>query len=252
MKISRRGMVIGAGAACIAGAALFGLLTQFGGEAPSSAAGVSVCLKADIPFVEGATKRCYTPAEAAALADRPVLDEQNQHVRISLSHPTDLERGLETAGTCAEYRTLKNAGWYALSTREMRREAVFERACGVIAMLEQAQPAEVSYFENDALSKADLRSLSDHARFGFGPEDDRPGGGVEISTLGDGVWLIAEGDQRARIEEIAHADFTTDGRADMLVFVTVSVKDGTATASRVGLLDKPAATGPVMFVEREK
>lgn len=253
MAVNRTLIGAGIGAAA-AGAAIVAAVTLQPSDkdtaAQESKDAFEVCLKADIAFVEGATKKCYAPAEAAGLAGNPVLDNQGAPVVINLSPPADLSRGLEAVGNCAQYRALTREGWYALSTAEMRRDAYFQRACGVLDFLEAARAPDVSYFKDGALADADMRSLAETSRFRIGTAGDAPATTATASALSDGLWLIDSDDQSARLQEIAHADFNTDGRGDMLVFVTISVKDATATASLVGLLDKPSIDGPVRFVAK--
>lgn len=215
-------------------------LAEIGG--PTS----GICLKADLALVEGAEKKCYTPPEIAALYDRAVLDNDGAPVALQLSHPTNEKRAPETVTTCSAYETRTSEGWYALTTREMSREAYFIRACGVLAMLRQARFADVSYFDNGALTEEDVRSLAIVSPFGIG----EGGGQFEgVERLNETTWRLSFSDQYADLQEISHADINADGRADMAAFVNVAVRDGTARASQVGYVDKPPPPGGVRFIE---
>lgn len=211
-----------------------------------------VCLKTDIPLIEGADKRCFTRSEIAALADRRVLDSQGAPAEVELSHPRDVARAPETAATCRRYESLAGEGWYALSSRDMRREAYFRRACGALAFLERARKPDVTYFEDGALSEADVDSLAGTSPFRIGPAVEPGARETTIEKDPDGTWRLISDGQIALLQEIAHADFDGDGRGDMLVFVAMRVEGATAAASMAGLLEKASAAGPVVFVAREE
>ena len=254
MPVNRKLIAAGVGAAAAAGAAIFGAVTLTRSvKEPTpqeEAEAFTVCLKADIAFVKDASKKCYAPAEAAALAEHPVLDDAGAPAIVALSSPNEGSRDVEEVGTCAQYRAFTRDGWYAASSAEMRREAFFQRACGVLDMVEQARAPQVSYFKDGELADADMSSLAETFEFRIGPAPAPPAPPTSVSAVSMGVWLFESGDQTARLQEIAHADFDGDGRGDMLVFVTVTVKDATATASLVGRLDKPSEDGPVLFVAK--
>jgi hypothetical protein len=256
MKVTRKAALTGGGiAAALAAIAVgIGLVTRENGAPPAvSAAGEqAVCLKTDIPLIEGADKKCYAPSEVAALADRAVLDDQGAPATVELSHPTDVARAPQTAASCRQYEALAGEGWYALSSRDIRREAYFRRACAVLDLLEKARLPDVTYFEGGALSEADVESLAETAPFRIGPVEEAGAGETTISKEPDSAWRIASDGQIALLQEIAHADFDGDGRGDMLVFVAMRLEDGTATASMAGLLEKASASGPVAFVAKEE
>lgn len=215
-------------------------LAEIGG--PTS----GICLKADLALIEGAKKKCYTQAELAELVDRAVLDNDGAPVVLQLSHPTDDERAPEAVTTCAAYEARAREGWYALTTREISREAYFLRACGAIAMLRQARFADVSYFEGGALTEEDVRALAAATPIWFG----EVGGDVEsVEHVSETTWRLSLGDQYADLWEISHADFNSDGRADMAVFIYVAVSEGTARASEIGYIDKPPPPGSLRFIE---
>lgn len=226
-------------------------------DAPAAAASkrreadpnAKICLLADIGLAEARKGQCYERRTFAALADSPVRDDEGKPVSVSLSHPTDFERDPSTATTCAQYRGLVESGWYALTTAEMRREAYFERACGVLSMLERARAPEVSHFSGDRMSASDVASLADGPPFRIGA-DAATDAASEPATVGggdNGVWTLSAGGQAATVQEIAHADFNADGMGDMLVFVRMSVEGGTATAAEVGIVEKKSAEGPCAY-----
>lgn len=206
-----------------------------------------ICLRADIGVAEARNGGCYARRDFAAMASSPVRDTEGTPVKVSLAHPTDYERDASVAATCAEYRGLTEAGWYALATSEMKREAFFQRACGVLSMLERARAPDLSHFVNGRMGDADARSLALAAPFGFGGDENAPAVPATMAPRGEGAWGLEGGDQKAVVQEIAHADFNADGLGDMLVFVSLSVEGGTATAAEVGLVVKRAAAGPCTY-----
>ena len=130
----------------------------------------------------------------------------------------------------------------------MRREAWFERACGVLSMLERARTPDATHFAGDRLTAADMTSLAKETPFRLG-DDDAAATATPSTVSGgaDGVWTLSAGGQSAVVQEIAHADFNADGLGDVLVFVSLSVEGGTATAAEVGVVEKKAADGPCAY-----
>ncbi len=207
-----------------------------------------LCLKTKIAFAAGADRGCYSRADIAALMNAPLLDDRGAPATVDLSHPTDYDRPQATAATCADWRRLTGEGWYALSTREMRREAWFVRACGTLALLEVARRPDLSHFEGGDASQADMESLAAAAPFGIG--EAGAAAPMSVAKSGAAEWRLSGSGQSVVIQEIAHADFNADGLGDILVFASLGVEGGTAAASETGLLEKRKASGPVRFVRK--
>jgi len=206
-----------------------------------------LCLKTKIAFAAGADKGCYSRDEIAALMNAPLLDDAGAPATVDLSHPTDYDRPQATAATCADWRRLTGEGWYALSTREMRREAWFVRAGGTLALLEGARRPDLSHFAGGDASKTDIESLAEAAPFAIG--ETSAAAPMSVAKSGDAEWRLSGDGQYAVIQEIAHADFNADGLGDVLVFVSIGAEGGTATVSDTGFLEKRKASGPVRFVK---
>ncbi len=246
-------IITGLGAIGASGAAL---LTAFGvepenafrEEAATAARDAEVCLKTPLKFFEGAASGCMDKQRIGRWAASPVLDNRGAPVSLRMSHPEDYLREPEIVRTCAEYEERLDRAWYAGSTREMRREAFFQRACGFLRYIAKAAPAETTYFANGQTSHADLVSLSEGPPFQFAPEEqvDRTSD-LEIAPLADGVWRMASSFQKVRLQELAHADFNDDGVGDILAHVAIGVEDATASVGMVGYLEKTAPGGPVRF-----
>lgn len=201
------------------------------------------CLLADIGVTDLAKGGCYTRRQFAELSGKPVIGGDGAPTKISLSHPTDYSRAAEDVTTCAEYRAHIEAGWYALSQSDIRREAYFQRACGALTALENARPPDVSYFNDGRMSGADMTLLAKAAPFQIGT-DPAVTAPPQIENGGEGVWVMRSGPQRMEMQEIAHADFNADGLGDVLAFVTLSVEGGTASAAQLGIVEKKSADGP--------
>lgn len=252
---ARRNIAIGAGAAAAVGAAVLAgtFIRRADMDAPPESAveavasPAAICLKGDPALVEAVEGKCFAPGEIAAFLDRPVLGNDGKPLALSLTHPGDETRPPETVTTCKEYNARIDEGWYALTTREMRRQDFFIRACGVLDMLARARRARTGYFENDALDRRDVAMLAASGPFGLAAAAAAP---PTVEATGDFRWRIASNGQQADLQELAYADFSRDGRGDILVFVTVTAQAGTARASLVGYLHKDSPQGPVTFIER--
>ena len=262
MAIKGLPIILGLGGVAAAGAAAYLGFSPMNKPGPESGASsdlaaaaparkdesdTRICLRAEIGIAEAQSGSCYTRRDFSAMESSPVRDADGAPVKVSLAHPTDYERDASVAATCAEYRGLTEAGWYALASSEMRREAYFQRACGVLSMLERARAPDLSYFVDGRMHDEDARSLARGAPFGFAGDENAPAAPAVATSGGDGAWRLDGGDQKAMMQEIAHADFNADGLGDMLVFVSLSVEGGTQTASEVGLVVKRAADGPCAY-----
>lgn len=245
-----RAAIIAAAAAVIAGIAIYAGLMLFQKQ-PDKAAVASgrICFARDFPLIKGAEKECYRPDDLAFLAEKPVIDESGAEASVNLSHPTNASGGMQIAHNCAQFRKMEADGWYALSTKDMRREAVFKRACGVLAALERAQPAKTSFFAKTGLTEEDMKSLAEGPPLRFGPEFEMPGAPASVTKTDKG-WRLSSDGQSAFVEEIAQGDFNADGRGDILVLVTLQTDGGTATVSEAGILEKPSEAGPVRLAAR--
>ncbi|MEL7485645.1 MAG: hypothetical protein AAGJ87_00350 [Pseudomonadota bacterium] len=248
-----RTIFAGIGAAGAAGAAVVtGLTMRHADEDPGALTLIAdpeteICLRTDLKFFAGAKRGCVDKAEIGRWRTAPVLDDRGAPVELNMSHPTDFQRDFEAVKSCGQYRRREGDGWYAGSTREMRREAFFERACGVISFLLDARAPSETFFQDGALTIADVRSLGEGPPFRIAPSADAVDAVMDAAAAEDGVWGLSSGEQYARIQEIAHADFNGDGAGDILTFVTVGVEGATASAGTVGFLEKTSADAPVRF-----
>ena len=211
-----------------------------------------VCLRSNLQFFENARRGCSKKGDIAGWSGAPVLDNRGAAVLLSLSHPTDFTRDDQIIRTCAGFTRFNEAGWYAASTSEMRREAYFQRACGALTYLLAAQKPENSYFERGKASAEDIQSFSKGPPFRIAPRAALPAESdpATVSEGEDGIWKVAAGDQQAQVQEIAHADFNDDGLGDILAYVALGVRGASARAGQIGLLEKKSETGAVRFREK--
>ena len=247
-----RTMIAGIGAAGAAGAAVVTGLTLRHTEEDQAIALIAdphteVCLRTELQFFASAKKGCLNKAEIGGWRTAPVLDNAGAAVQLNMAHPTDLQRDFAIVKTCAEFRAKEASGWYAGSTREMRREAFFSRACGVLSYLLDAKTPQRSFFKDGALTLEDVRSLGEGPPFGIASAEDATDATMDAAPAEDGVWRLSAGPQVARVQEIAHADFNNDGVGDVLAFVAIGVNDASAAAGAVGYLEKTDPDSPVRF-----
>lgn len=214
----------------------------------ANAAGETVCIKSNVRLVEGMSAACYARAQYESMRDRAVITADGAAVRLALAHPTDASAPAETVSTCAEYDSLIAEGWSAVTAADMRREEYFRRACGALAMLVKARPAQTSNFVGGKAAEADVRSMAATEAAGFGERD--ASAPVDVAAAGDGVWKLTIGQGETTIYEIAHADFTGDGAGEILAYLSVGAVGGTARTGAIGLMEKPSASGPCAFRPR--
>lgn len=238
--------IIGAAALGVAGiGALVGVSLDQDEAAPDKAAAggeYEVCLKTAIGFFEEAGARCYDRAALGALRDRSVLDPGGRAIAVTMTPPADAARPPAQYSTCREYDVARSQDWYAMTTRDMRREAYFTRACGALDLLARAGPARTSHFAGGSPTSEEIAALGGDRLLRMGPA---PASGTpQIEKAGAAEWRISYGDQRVILQEIANADFDGDGIEEILVFIAARPEGGTATISAVALLEKDSAGGP--------
>jgi|GEM_PF-1496811 len=258
---SIRTFVIGAGALGAAAVAGYFGVSSLGPEESAREAltgsddGFELCLKNEVAFFDGLPAGCYTREELAAFRDAPVIDRSEEEVAVAMTHPSDYSIAPEQCKTCREFSELRWRGWFASSSRDMRREAYFVRACGVLDLLMKAEPASQTYFEEGGPTADEMASIGAERvlRVGDDPEVDK--GPLVVEKAGDAVWRLTTRGQETWLEEIATADFDGDGIAEILAFALATPAAGTAAVAEVVLLEKdssdlPLVLTPQLFSER--
>lgn len=284
MKMEPKTAITGLGVigAAAAGIVILAGLPFIDFEPPSSQSAVDdgymLCLKSPAPFFEDVSARCYSRAELLVLADAPVTDNSGEPVSVTLIHPTEDTAENAIGRTCGVYFDLKREGWFALTSRDQRREAYFIRACGLLALMMEARPAEVNHFADGSLSALDIVEFLKGTPFGLTPlaadgqnnpvelrlqDESNVADEITVAVLGegeadqarayleseeDGQWRVVRGDQLVFVQELALADFDGDNIAEMLVFIQVKPVDGTAAVYAVGLLEKDLPEAELSFL----
>ncbi|MBT8473069.1 MAG: hypothetical protein HKN14_16610 [Marinicaulis sp.] len=203
------------------------------------------CLKNDIRLFHGVDAGCYTKSEFDDFRDAQVLNASGETVTVMLTHPDDMNAEGAACTTCREYQSMRTEGWYALSSRAMRREAFFERACGVLDAIEKAQIAEFNYFADGSPTIDEMRNISISVRNSANEPGQTVDGPETVEKLEGAVWRLKQGAYTLMLEEILNADFDNDGVAEILAFLVNVPDGGTARFVQMALIEKDLADGPV-------
>ncbi|MEZ5891805.1 MAG: hypothetical protein R3C58_01455 [Parvularculaceae bacterium] len=239
-----RTLIMGAGAlAAVGGVATLPVLVKpHEASLLSERASYEVCLKSDLVFFKDAPAKCYAPADVRALADHQVLDSGGEPASLAMVHPTDATMAPMDCRTCAQYREARFDGWFVESARDMRREAYFVRACGVLAAIAEAQAAKESYFTNGSPAEAEVAALASTMSFGEPQSENQL-----VAKGSNHVWMITSGPATIAMQELANADFDNDGVEEILVTFTGGLAGGTAAYHDVGYLEKDGPGAALAF-----
>ncbi|WDI31785.1 hypothetical protein PUV54_01115 [Hyphococcus flavus] len=243
--VALRTLAIGLGAGSAAVAAFVTQQLDDDNDQPrTSQSAYEICLKTDMPLFEDASARCYGHADLSALQDQKILDLQGKSVTLVMSDPGGHMTSQREVQTCRAFRELSFDGWYAGTTREMRREGYFIRACGALFALMNAQPANGSHFQDGSPTKEDLALLRSVMRLG-----EEAGGSTPLSVEQPSAhqWRISENNQFVEMQELANADFDSDGVEEILFFLAGGTRGGSALFYDVGLLEKDAKGAALVF-----
>ncbi|MEM9495037.1 MAG: hypothetical protein AAGA09_03460 [Pseudomonadota bacterium] len=205
--------------------------------------GFEICLTADAPFFKDETAGCYDRDDVDRLRDLKLLSPSGAQITMMMAHPTDYDLEPAPCATCREYAASLAEGWYAPTTRDIRREAFFQRACGFIDMLATAEAPREPFFGGRDLSADDVEIIARAVAFGD-PRDGQATSSAEKDQeeaeavqADDGRWTMNARDERVLVvSELARADFDGDGVEDVLVFLTSGYEDGSARVVDLGLL----------------
>lgn len=253
-----RGQIVGASALAVAAAAATFAGLQFQPRdktAPDVAARETtpatlpadpekmICLQTTAPLALAIKRACYPPATFEAARDSAVLDDEGAPIALEMAHPQDAAAPTTTVRTCADYDGLAAADWYAMSAKDMRREERFVRTCGALRALAAAKPPTATYFEGGRLSDADIASMTAGQTFSIGEASIK----ANAVRTGDGQWSASDDAAGYLVQELAHGDFDGDGLGDVLVFVRLGAKGGSAAGATLGIAQKFAEGGPCSF-----
>ena len=232
-----------------------GLLTAFGGGA--SPAEGEYCLLTDAPFFGSLKTGCYTKSDIENLYKSDLVNARGQTVSVRLSSPPEAADDSVTCQSCADYERMQQQGWFAISTRDQRREAFFARACLFLTYLREAEMPTSSHFDGRQLTQSDISTLEPRGLFQMtgvagaaaAGEDRDSDAGFSVSRYRPlaGSWQVDLTDQQVVIQPLLHADFDDDGVGDILAFVRPQYESGTANHGTIGFFKKVNEDGPVTF-----
>lgn len=244
--LSSRTIAMATGAVGAAGVAGFAVFNQPAAISPPiEKEGYEVCLKTPLTLFDGAVAKCYSKAALADLNDAAVAASDGTPVTLTLTPPGDGE--VAAIATCRQWREKVFDGWFALSGAEMRREAYYIRACGLLDALAEAQASTESHFVDGAPAESEMAALGKTMTFGDAPAQLS----VTVARPGPAEWRITSGTIAIAMQELANADFDNDGIEEILAFASLSPVGGTATASDVGLLEKDGPEMALIFSPME-
>lgn len=201
-----------------------------------------LCFKSSVRFWKNVDTQCLDRAELETLQDAPLINWEGEPVEVDLSDPGDASAEPKPSATCRQYKDMTKQGWYAMTSRDMRREAFFVRACSLLDLLEKAQPAKKSYFTDGSPTLEEMQALGPSALLRLARAE--AGGDVTVKKTGAAEWRLTSGEQSTILQEIANADFNGDGVEDILIFL-YGTTGGTARLAEAALLEKPARRAPV-------
>ncbi len=223
-----------------------------------------ICLLTDAPFFSGLEEGCYAREKLASYYELDLVNARGAKVVVNMSSPPEAPEASDDCRTCADYVRMKRLGWFALSSRDQRREEFFSRACGMLDYLVKGSEPEQSFFTNGVLSANDVGSISSRSLLQFvGVEKDDS---LEASDLegifssqrinpdqvdDQGNWIISLADQQITLQPLIHQDFNEDGLGDILVFMHDQITDGTGSNGILGYLTKTDEEAEVSLVFSE-
>lgn len=152
---------------------------------------------------------------------------------LQLVHPTDTSAPPRTVDGCATYTELKQAGWGGLSSADMRREARFYRACGLLRLTEGASPLPLApALDREVMMGLDRGTLPGAGEASFTSNDP-------ITKEGErpAVWVVANEAFTCRMAYLATADFNADGLADHLMEWALASNEGSYRQNGFGLIE---------------
>lgn len=205
----------------------------------------SVCLKRDLPFIAGDQSGCHKRSDFAEWRKTALVDPSRGALSMTMSSPRDATMPAKDVTTCREFSERRYDGWYAMTSRDMRREAFFVRACGVIELLSNAREAKVSYFTDDTMSTGDVASISAAQILRLGSDPATDPADPEIEQTGDSAWRLSIGGQTSYFTEIAGLDFDGDETLEILAFFSAGPDEATARISELVLIERDAANAQI-------
>ena len=245
-----------------------------------------ICFLNDAPYFSALAQGCYPQSIIQDLRTRDLVNRRGATISVTLSSPPAAPEAEETCTSCEDYEQRRRLGWFALTNRDQRREAFFERACGFLTVLEKGEVPEQTFFAGGRLSRDDLASLESRSVFQMAALPPARAAQSSISegtvastndvaemissdnaentseaTTSSNAWAIeADGDswslslpnQSVRFEPLVHADFNNDGLGDILVYMAAQMTEGTANQGELAVLTKLNLGGAITIVSLDE
>lgn len=203
-------------------------------------------------FSDATEVQFVAKADIDELRTRPIRLGRNEHIDgVTL---TNRARDQVHVRTCAEYDAAINAGFYALTTFDIKMSVFFKHQCGLLRLLQAATTPEYSYVAEPRVGIVDIELLP-FATFPQLVHEYQEEGGTATyqSKIDDGTisvkrlrqnMLWVEGNAMGqRLVEVARADFDGDGCEDILLFEYCYATQGTLGYGNIRLLSRKTSDG---------
>lgn len=204
-------------------------------------------------FADTEEIRLVARADLESLRDRPIRLGENTGIDVVTLTNDGKEQCL--VRTCKEYDEAVGAGFYALTTFDMKMASWFEHQCGLLTALQSAAAPTASYISKPRKSILDLSLVpfSFFPQIGeLDPDTDRSGsyqdkvdnGSLVIKRVSHNLLQIVEpGGMGQQLIEVARADFNGDGVEDILLFEHCFATEGTLGYGLVRIITRTSPTG---------
>ncbi len=197
--------------------------------------------------------RSVAHADLESLRDRPIRFGENSGIEgVTLTNDGNEEHLVRT---CREYDEAVAAGFYALTTFDMKMASWFEHQCGLLSALESAAAPIASHISKPRRGILDL-SLIPYSFFPqigeLDPKADLSGsyqdkvdeGSLVIRRVSHNLLQIVEpGGMGQQLVEVVRADFNGDGLEDILLFEYCFATEGTLGYGLVRIITRTSPAG---------
>jgi hypothetical protein len=204
-------------------------------------------------FANATEIREIAKIDIETLRNLPIRLGQNNHINgVTLTRGENEQIHVRT---CQEYNEAIKAGFFALTTFDMKMAAFFEHQCGLLTALEAATIPEVSFIDNPRVGVVDLELLpfSLFPTFGEKSSNEDPSATYQ-SKVSDGtlsikrlrqnlLQIVVPGGMGHQLIEAARADFNGDGIEDILLFEYCWATQGTLGVGGIQILTRRCVDG---------
>lgn len=230
--------------AAFAIAALAGLMATL---APRPADAAGACLSMPLRFADTSAEGCPDRARIDGLMEAKLAigapdPRTGEPEGVTLTNPND-DADKRTVQTCSDYVRARQAGWFAMTQKDMNAEGFMRVACGTLLALRDSAKTDSSRFESDNVGPKTLSLLPVSVLSGLSPDiEDRlaqlEADGMNVGALvgmgevltrssGDGQLELAFANTASTYGEVARGDFNGDGWQDVLVYARHEAVNGT-------------------------